>query len=279
MSSASTTPDEARFEFGKNWSNFLATVGEKAVERAVDSLRNMLEIDSLEGKTFIDIGSGSGLFSLAARKLGATVTSFDYDPHSVATTRKLRDLQRPGDPHWQIEQGSVLDAHYLATLGKFDVVYSWGVLHHTGSMWTALENAALVAKPNSRMFVAIYNDQGRASRWWLRTKRLYNWLPPFLRFLVLWPCFVRLRGPMFMRGLLRGHPLREWRAYGRDRGMSAWYDVVDWVGGLPFEVAKPEQITDFYRARGFQMTRLKTCAGGRGCNEFVFIRQGDPKSS
>ena len=272
MSAPRANPEEARFEFGKNWANFLDTVDDSAVERAVESLRDMLGVGSLEGRTFIDIGSGSGLFSLAARELGAQVTSFDYDANSVATTRRLRELKRPGDPHWRIEQGSVLDASYLETLGKFDVVYSWGVLHHTGAMWTALENALRVAKPSCRLFVAIYNDQGRASVWWLRTKRLYNWLPPPLRFLVLWPCFLRLRGPMFVRGLLRGHPLREWREYSRIRGMSAWYDVVDWVGGLPFEVAKPEQIFDLYRAHGFQLTRMKTCAGGRGCNEFVFVR-------
>ncbi len=263
---------EARFGFGQNWAKFLSTVDQQAVDRAVNSLRNMLGVDSLEGKTFIDIGSGSGLFSLAARMLGARVTSFDYDANSVATTKKIRELFRAGDPDWRVEQGSVLDDAYIDSLEKFDVVYSWGVLHHTGNMWKALENAEKVARSECKLFVAIYNDQGRASRWWLRTKRLYNWLPPFLRFLVLWPCFVRLRGPMFLRGLLRGQPFKEWREYGRERGMSAWYDVVDWVGGLPFEVAKPEEIFDFYRARGFRLTRLKSCAGGRGCNEFVFER-------
>jgi 2-polyprenyl-6-hydroxyphenyl methylase/3-demethylubiquinone-9 3-methyltransferase len=179
---------------------------------------------------------------------------------------------RPDDPDWRVEQGSVLDDAYIEKLGTFDIVYSWGVLHHTGNMWKALENAEKMAQPHSRLFIAIYNDQGRASNWWLRTKKLYNWLPRSLRFLVLWPCFVRLRGPMFVRGLLRGQPLQEWREYGRERGMSAWYDVIDWVGGLPFEVAKPEQIFDFFRTKGFRLTRLKSCAGGRGCNEFVFER-------
>lgn len=264
------TAAEARFEFGRNWSHFLGNIDDVAVRRAVESLRMMLETDSLAGKTFLDIGCGSGLFSLAARELGANVTSFDFDRDSVATTAKLRDLRRPGDAAWRIEQGSVLDSAYLAGLGSFDVVYSWGVLHHTGSMWAAIKNAAALVRPSGKMFIAIYNDQGRYSRWWLRTKRLYNWLPRWLRFLVLWPCFVRLRGPMLLRDLFRGRPLYSWRNYGRDRGMSAWFDVVDWVGGLPFEVAKPEEIIDFHRARGLRLTRLKTCAGGRGCNEYVF---------
>jgi 2-polyprenyl-6-hydroxyphenyl methylase/3-demethylubiquinone-9 3-methyltransferase len=56
------------------------------------------------------------------------------------------------------------------------------------------------------------------------------------------------------------------------RGMSPWRDVVDWVGGLPFEVAKPEEIFEMFQQRGFSLDRLRTCAGGLGCNEFVFSR-------
>jgi 2-polyprenyl-6-hydroxyphenyl methylase/3-demethylubiquinone-9 3-methyltransferase len=55
--------------------------------------------------------------------------------------------------------------------------------------------------------------------------------------------------------------------------MSMWPDVVDWVGGYPFEVAKPEQIFDFYRDRAFEPTRLTTCRGTSGCNQFVFRRK------
>lgn len=55
--------------------------------------------------------------------------------------------------------------------------------------------------------------------------------------------------------------------------MSHWHDWIDWVGGYPFEVAKPELIFDFYRDRGFTLHNMTTCGGGGGCNEFVFIRQ------
>jgi hypothetical protein len=54
--------------------------------------------------------------------------------------------------------------------------------------------------------------------------------------------------------------------------MSPWRDLIDWVGGYPFEVAKPEAILDFYLRRGFTLKRLVTCGGSLGCNEYVFVR-------
>ena len=153
-----------RFEFGKNWSQFLTVLDDKRIARAEQSLQEMLEVDDLFGKRFLDIGSGSGLFSLAARRLGASVHSFDYDPQAVACTTELKRRYFPGDGMWTIEEASVLDREYLASLGKFDIVYSWGVLHHTGAMWDALENVCLNVAPGGRLFISIYNDQGRTSK-------------------------------------------------------------------------------------------------------------------
>ncbi len=232
----------------------------------------MLECDSLAGKTFLDIGSGSGLFSLAARRLGAAVLSFDVDPQSVVCTMELKRRYCPDDPCWVVEQGSVLDRSYLKGLGMFDVVYAWGVLHHTGAMWKSFDHVANLVASGGALLLAIYNDQGRASRYWLLVKRVYNALPRLLRFLVLWPAFVRLWGPTTLRDFVLGRPFRTWRIYHNERGMSPWRDVVDWVGGYPFEVAKPEEVFDFLRAKGFVLTKLKTCAGGHGCNEFVFVK-------
>src|SRR3954463_3479557 len=131
-----------RFEFGKNWSKFLKRLDSSRIEEAEVSLRQFLSVESLVGKRFLDLGSGSGLFSLAARRLGAEVCSVDYDPQSVACTRYLRETFHNNDKDWQVFEGSALDRPFLAELGKFDVVYSWGVLHHTGSMWEAIRNAA-----------------------------------------------------------------------------------------------------------------------------------------
>jgi 2-polyprenyl-6-hydroxyphenyl methylase/3-demethylubiquinone-9 3-methyltransferase len=265
-----------RFEFGANWASFLKTIDDARIGRAIDSLTKMLEVRDLAGRSFLDVGSGSGLFSLAARRLGARVHSFDFDPKSVACTAELRRRYAGDDAAWTVEQGSVLDADYLAGLGQFDVVYSWGVLHHTGSMWHAMENVLPLVAPGGRLFIALYNQQGSISRRWWHVKHLYTssptWLKPEVAVLVYLPLELR-SFLVYLRSGKPHHYFANILHYRRNRGMSWWHDKIDWIGGFPFEVAKPEEVFDFYRRRGCELQRLKTCGGGLGCNEYVFQRK------
>lgn len=260
-----------RFSFGRNWARFLSVLDEERIGEAERSLRDMLERDSLRGLTFLDAGSGSGLFSLAARRMGAVVTSFDFDPKSVACTQCLKARYFTDDPGWHIFQGSLLDPELIASLGTFDIVYSWGVLHHTGDMWRAMELAGKLCRRETQLFISIYNDQGGASRRWRIVKRVYcsGWLGRSAVLTAFIP-FRLFKG--FLIDVIRfRNPLDRFRDYKRSRGMSLIWDTVDWLGGYPFEVAKPEQVFDFYRQKGFRLDRFVSNIG-YGCNQFVFKR-------
>lgn len=262
-----------RFEFGKNWSRFLELLDEDRIARAEESLKEMLDTPDLNGKTFVDVGSGSGLFSLAARRLGARVHSFDFDPNSVACTAELRRRFFPNDSNWKVEEASALDQKYLAGLGTFDIVYSWGVLHHTGQMWQALDNVHRLVAPGGQLFIAIYNDTGSQSSRWKSIKRTYNSLPRFLQpafaALVTAPAEIKA-GARSLITLKPGEYIRSWTRYDEKRGMSRWRDIIDWVGGYPYEVATPDEIFDFYQERGFTLTKMNCGKVGLGCNQFVF---------
>ncbi|MBD1903540.1 class I SAM-dependent methyltransferase [Trichocoleus sp. DQ-A3] len=262
-----------RFEFGKNWRRFLSVLNDERIAEAEKSLKQMLAVENLQGKTFLDIGSGSGLFSLAARRLGAKVHSFDYDTESVACTKELQCRCFPDDSNWTIEQGSVLDVDYLKSLGEFDIVYAWGVLHHTGAMWQALENASLPVADGGMLFIGIYNDQGGKSLRWRRVKQLYcsGIAGRSLVSIFFIPYFIL--GGLAIDLLKARNPVIRYTKYKKSRGMSRVYDWFDWLGGYPFEVAKPEDIFKFYQNKGFVLKNLITCGGGLGNNQFVFIKQ------
>jgi len=266
-----------RFEFGRNWQAFIPLIDRNRIDQAEQSLRSFLGDQDLDGKRFLDIGSGSGIISLAARRAGMRVVSFDYDPASVACTEKLRRHYFEADLDWQVLEGSILDETFVSALGQFEIVYAWGILHHTGAMWRALETTGHLVAAGGWLIIAIYNDQGPWSRFWRRIKRTYNRLPRWLRLPFALVIMVPREMKIAFVPIVKFRPmsyLSQWSRSASDgkRGMSRWIDMIDWVGGYPFEVAKPEEIFEFFKQRGFVLEKLTTSAGELGCNEFAFRR-------
>lgn len=250
--------------FGRNWRQYLGSASAEQIDGARTALLDLVGAETIKGARFIDLGSGSGVHSLAAVDLGAAqVISIDLDPDSVAATKQLQ-ASRPGAP-WQVVSGSVLEPKVLGALGRADVVYSWGVLHHTGSMWLGLSLAAEMVRPGGVLAIALYN-RTRTSSFWLGWKQCYLASPAPVRWLMVQALFA----PRALVRLLRGrHPLKE------ERGMSIYRDAVDWCLGYPYEYAGFEEIKNFVEFRGFKLSGGHATSGS-GCNEFVFRRNDAP---
>jgi 2-polyprenyl-6-hydroxyphenyl methylase/3-demethylubiquinone-9 3-methyltransferase len=248
----------ASFSFGRNWNKYLDSMPAAAVERTQEYLGSWL--GDLSGQTFLDIGSGSGLTGLAAFELGAKVRTFDADPASVAATQRLSKGK------WQNSAGSILDDTFVAGLGTFDIVSSWGVLHHTGDVWKAIDNAAGLVKPGGRLWIALYR-RTYAERRSLRTKRLYNLSPELIK--RVW------RGGYGAAKLAKAalrrdfHPIRR---YQEERGMNWWRDTEDWLGGLPYQPVGPGEVLGRLRPLGFDLTRLQDALGEGRIDVYLFAR-------
>jgi 2-polyprenyl-3-methyl-5-hydroxy-6-metoxy-1,4-benzoquinol methylase len=277
----------SRFRFGKNWQRFLATIDKGSIEEAEQHMKEFLGDSSLANKTFLDVGSGSGLQSLVACRLGARVVAFDYDPDSVEASCRLRSKFGIDEDTWKVEVGSVLDSQYLASLGKFDIVYAWGVLHHTGAMWEALEKVQCLVKDGGKLFVAIYNDAGEESRLWLQRKRTYCGLPlPLKPLYFLWIYApIELERMNALKSLKRGRLdqavkkflkyLRQSRSYKTNRGMNQLYSMIDWIGGYPYEFASADALVSFYEAAGFELVKLLPNEH-TGNHQLVFVKRAAP---
>ena len=269
-----------QYDFGANWRSFIENhLTEASREEALQSLRSFLRLDSLEGLTFVDVGCGSGLFSWAAYELGAErVLSFDVNPNSVACCTELH-LEQGSPENWEVREASILDDDIVDELGEFDVVYSWGVLHHTGDMWKAIENAAGLVKPGGLLWIGIYNradgiglySDGRAgsSQFWEREKVLYNRLPKVGQRAMDYAA----AGGMMAAYLFAGrNPVQEIREHNKNRGMSWMVDIRDWLGGWPYEYASVEEVFKFVHQRfGYGLENLISTNTLRN-NEFLFRR-------
>ena len=268
-------PPSDAFRFGRNWQRYLADYSNPERERvAAESLHGLLEMD-LRGKTFLDIGCGSGLFSLCAHKAGARqVVSLDVDPDSVAATASLRE--REGAPEdWRVLHGSILDDAFVASLEQADVVYSWGVLHHTGDMNKAIANAAGLVADGGTFAIAIYNRvTGRFldSERWLRIKRAYNHSPRAVQAAMEW-AYTLYFGLDELRS--RKNPFRTAREYKSNRGMALRTDLIDWLGGYPYEFATVDELVRLCEPMGLRPRKVvELSTMDTGNHELVFTKDG-----
>ena len=267
-----------RFAFGANWSEYASLIDTKRIEAATDNLRRLLpELVDWEQvhqgpPTFLDIGCGSGIHALAAASMGARVTAIDIDADSVRTTRELMDRMGLED-QVTVQEASILDWQPGET---FDVVYSWGVLHHTGRMWEAFARAVALMSPDprSRLAIALYR-RTKACGFWKAEKKWYAGASPLGQKLAraaagtTWD-LARLRAGV--------SPWAYRRDYYRQRGMSVSHDLHDWLGGYPYESATPSEIRSRAASHGLAEVRsfvyreegLESGFMGSGCDEFVF---------
>ena len=257
--------EHVTFSFGENWQQFLASVDHHALVSAKADLDSWLGEDTVEGKSVLDVGSGSGLHSLAFHLSGAAnVVSFDYDERSVKATRSLwNQAERPSN--WTVCRGSVLDGAFVRSLGSFDIVYAWGVLHHTGDMWAAVRNASVAVREGGLYWLALYQKGPRYEQD-LRRKRRYNSGPRWVQRLMEAELIART---MAYRARHGRNPLR-WN-HMTSRGMNVYHDIVDWLGGLPYEVASADEVVATCRTLGFELLRSQEAREG-GCSVYLFRR-------
>ena len=262
----SEMPLEKRFTFGKNWSKFVdSQFNPERLEGSIRVFQDFTSLQVLSSKTFIDVGCGSGLHSLAAHKMGAKkITSFDFDPKAVDATAKLKTMA--GSPsNWAINQGSVLDLDFVSSLGKFDFVYSWGVFHHTGSVWEAIKNTSTLVASEGQMYFALYSlDVQPNAEYCLKTKEKEVRSSYFRKMVMeqsyLYTYYYSSSILQRIIGLFKGES-------GRIRGMELMTDVRDWLGGWPMEFVLDDEVVSFVDKLGYQITNIKK---GEACTEFLF---------
>jgi SAM-dependent methyltransferase len=253
----------AHFEFGKNWETFLKNIDEESVQQAMVDIAAFLSPSQVKGRTFVDIGCGSGLSSLAAYRLGASkIYSYDIDPVNIRNAEHIKTLFKvPKDFPWVSDVASIVDAHGLIDFPKADLIYAWGVLHHTGAMWNAIKNTAALVKPNGQLYLMLYRDAKLAGAWKI-IKRTYVKSPTVIKFIirnlfaVIQICGIMAKGK---------NPFKSIKNYGiKSRGMSWYADITDWIGGYPFEYAEAEDVISFLEPLGFELSKIYPSISPKG---------------
>lgn len=262
------------FAFGKNWQDYAQKIDESRIASAALDLQRLSGRERLDGLSFLDIGCGSGLHALAALRLGAKrVVGTDIDADSVATASAVLERFAPGAP-CTLSVRSVFEME-PKEFGTFDIVYSWGVLHHTGDMERAIACAAALVSPDGEFLLALYRKTPFCGMWRV-IKRWYSLTTPSRQ---QWAraLYVRFFHASFA---LRGGDFDGYvKNYGKLRGMNFYNDVHDWLGGYPYQSIAPAGCRVLFKRLGFQterefLVRMGFSHGlfGSGCDEYAFRR-------
>jgi 2-polyprenyl-3-methyl-5-hydroxy-6-metoxy-1,4-benzoquinol methylase len=261
---------EAHFAFGKNWAAYAALIDEPQIEEATKGLLKLVPADEFKGRSFLDIGCGSGLHALAATKLGVSrIMAVDIDPDSVATSNAVLTSNNVKTP-WQTEIMSVFDLDPKRQ-GTFDIVYSWGVLHHTGNMWEALDKAASMVAPNGLLAIALYRKT-HMDLFWKLEKRVYAHAPKIVQNVIRAAYIAAFQ----LGKIATGGSFREYVTnYKSTRGMDFYHDVHDWLGGYPYETTLAPEVETRLASLGFKAERvfarpISVGIFGSGCDEYVY---------
>ena len=259
--------EKITFSFGENWIDFLEKADESTFKTALKDIEDWFPEDMVKDATVLDMGSGSGIHSLGFLQLGAQkIISVDYDKKSVeATIRLWNKFNKPDN--WKIFHGSALDKSFLSDLGLFDIVYSWGVLHHTGSMWDAIGNCMNNVKSNGYFLLSIYT-KGEKYQYDLNLKKRYNKSSSLGKRWMEWKHFIL---PLMLKRLRWGVNPFAWNEIGV-RGMLVYNDIKDWLGGLPYEVASGEEIKMFFIQKNFELIKMQGMEEGY-CSIYLFRKK------
>lgn len=263
-----------QFDFGENWSEFSAHALTADKVRQAREEFSSLGRDSgvdLAGRSFLDIGFGQGLSLLSAAAAGARAVGCDINPKCAQVLERNRALfPEAAAVQVPVVVGSILEPATVESLRRlapdaagYEVVHSWGVLHHTGRMWAAVDAAASLVRPGGTLILALYNRHWTSPAWTV-IKRFYVMVPAWLQRLM-----VAVMYPVILAA--------KWAVTGRnpvkmERGMDFYYNVVDWVGGYPYEYASVDEVSRYLGDKGFTLRMSVAAKVPTGCNEFAFSR-------
>lgn len=263
-----------RFAFGANWKKFNKIVDSQSIAYAVSCISQLVDSDKIQNKEVLDIGSGSGINALAFLRLGAKkVTCFDVDLDSVEATQSILQTYYPDKASWKVFQGDILDVD-PGEIGRYDLVYSWGVLHHTGNLHKAIENASTLCKSHGLMILALYR-RTRLDSFWRFEKRIYLQSNLLIRSIIESIYVITY----LSASLIRGRNIIKFVInYKTQRGMNFLVDIRDWLGGYPFETIQDSNLIEILRSLGFELEKAKIGKAnlgifGSGCDEFVFRKK------